>query len=287
MTIACGLKFSEGVLVSADTEMTYGGELKDRASKIFAYEFESNGGGRAVFTYSGAAHYAKMAIQECERVLRQKPEEEMTRLGMLNAVGNHLYEFHHRHIPAPFYQAIGGPDFSLILSLWSRRDGLGLYETSGDAMIEVVDDDMYACTGAGETLARYLLHSLMMRPHHSLVDIRTDQQHSYSATVKSWVPGCGGGSGVDILWQKKATGGIGWIRYVHVNPLSQAFQQSMKQLFLRACNLEQLPTQGDRGTHRYVCQCRSRRYGNHCKSDIQREGGSLRNLTRGFDRPQG
>ena len=182
MTIACGLKFSEGVLVSADTEMTYGGELKDRASKIFAYEFESNGGGRAVFTYSGAAHYAKMAIQECERVLRQKPEEEMTRLGMLNAVGNHLYEFHHRHIyKHPFYQAIGGPDFSLILSLWSRHDGLGLYETSGDAMIEVVDAvsrgayDAQLFTNDREKLGAALGHDVSHRSAHAP---EVKQEHS-------------------------------------------------------------------------------------------------------------
>ena len=278
MTIACGLKFSKGVLVSADTEMTYGGKLKDRASKIFAYEFGSNGGGRAVFTYSGAAHYAKMAIQECERVLRQKPEEEMTGMGMLNAVGNHLYEFHHRHIyKHPFYQAIGGPDFSLILSLWSRHDGLGLYETSGDAMIEVVDDDMYACTGAGETLARYLLHSLMMHPHHSLVDISTIATFVL-AEVKSWVPGCGGGSELISFGKEGELSGVGWFDISHVDPFSQAFQQSMKQLFLRACDLEQ--PDKEIAEHIGMLSMQIEALRNHCKSEHQREGGSLRNLTK-------
>ena len=278
MTIACGLKFSEGVLVCADTEMTYGGELKARASKIFAYEFESNGGSRAVFTYSGAAHYAKMAIQECERVLSQRPDEEMTRLGMLNTVGNHLYEFHHRHIyPHPFSHTVGGPDFSLIVALWSRHDGLGLYETSDEAIVEVVDDDMHACTGAGETLARYLLHSVMMHPHLSLVDISTVATFVL-AEVKSWVPGCGGGSELLCFGKKGELSGVGWFDISHVDPFSQAFQQSMKQLFLRACDLEQ--SDEEIAEHISMLSMQIEALRNHCKSEHQREGGSLRNLTK-------
>lgn len=239
MTIACGLRFSEGVLICADTEMSYGGELKAQATKIFIYEFESNGGSRAIFTYSGAAHYAKMMIQECEYILQRQPPEKMTRQGMLDTIKNELYKFQHKHIyKHPQYQMIGGPDFWLTVALWSPSDGLAVYESSDDAIVEVTDSDMYACIGAGATLARYLLHSLMMHPYLKVADIATVATFVL-AEVKAWIQGCGGGSELVVIRNDGELSGVGWFDISHIDPFSEVFQRSIKQLFVKACDLEE------------------------------------------------
>jgi len=238
VTSACGLKFSEGVLICADTEMSYGGELKAQGIKIFPYEFDSNGGSRAIFAYSGATHYAKMLIQQCEYVLQRQLPDKMTRQGMLDTIKDELCKFHHEHIyKHPQYQMIGGPDFWLVVALWSPTDGLGVYESSDDAIVEVTDSDMYAAIGAGAMLARYLLHSLMMHAYLKVADIATVATFVL-AEVKAWIQGCGGGSELVILKNDGELSGIGWFDISHIDPFSEVFQQSMKQLFLRACDLE-------------------------------------------------
>jgi 20S proteasome alpha/beta subunit len=275
LTIACGLKFAEGVLVCADTEMSYGGELKARATKIFAYEFESNGGSKAIFTYSGAAHYAKMLIQQCEYILQQQPPERMARQGMLNIIQNELYKFHHKHIyKHPQYQMVGGPDFWLVLALWSPTDGLAIYESSDEAIVEVTDSDMYACIGAGATLARYLLHSLMMHPYLKLADVSTIGTFVL-AEVKAWIQGCGGGSELIAIRKDGDLSGIGWFDISHVDPFSEVFQQSMKQLFLRACDLEERDEEITQHMNALAMQIDSLR--NHLRTENRRNLG-LRDL---------
>jgi hypothetical protein len=52
----------------------------------------------------------------------------------------------------------------------------------------------------------------------------------------------------------------------------------MKQLFLRACDLEQ--SDEEIAEHISMLSMQIEALRNHCKSEHQREGGSLRNLTK-------
>jgi hypothetical protein len=65
----------------------------------------------------------------------------------------------------------GGPDFWLIVGIWSPKDSLGLYETADAVVTEVSDGDKFAMTGIGATLGRYLAKPMMLHSGYSMSDI--------------------------------------------------------------------------------------------------------------------
>jgi len=68
VTIAAGFRFADGVVLCADTQITYQGVAKVSGTKIFPFEFKRNGS-RAVFTFSGDLKYAKGGITKCVRAI--------------------------------------------------------------------------------------------------------------------------------------------------------------------------------------------------------------------------
>src|SRR5690242_15446901 len=58
VTIAAGFRFADGVLLCADTQITYEGIAKVSGTKILPFEFKRSGV-KVVFTFSGDVSYAK------------------------------------------------------------------------------------------------------------------------------------------------------------------------------------------------------------------------------------
>jgi len=95
------------------------------------------------------------------------------------------------------------------------------------------------------------------------------------AEVKTWVPGCGGGSELIVIRKDGELSGIGWFDISHIDPFSELFQQSMKQLFLRACDLEEPDKNITEHIETLAMQIDGLR--NHLKTENQRNAG-LRDL---------
>jgi len=236
VTIAAGFKFHGGTLLCADTEITHGWELKSVGSKILPVDFASNGGSKAVFTFSGAVHYAKMAIQQCTRTLAACDSTCMGRQRMVGLIAEELHKFHIKHIyKHPLYMRSGGPDFNLIFAVWSQHEGVGLYETSDEAVIEITNQDIYALMGSGAVLAKYVVTLLVRHPFLKLEDIATAATHML-AEVKRWVPGCGGHSELLALRDNGEMSNVAGFDVSHVVEFGEQFHSSFWGLFLEACD---------------------------------------------------
>jgi 20S proteasome alpha/beta subunit len=236
VTIAAGFSFSHGTLLCADTEITHGWELKSIGSKILPFHFASNGGSKVVFTFSGAVHYAKMAVQQCVRALAACDSTSMGRQRIVELIAEELHKFHVKHIyKHPLYMSSGGPDFNLIFAAWSQHEGAGLYETSDEAVIEVTNQDMYALSGSGSVLAKYVVSLLVRHPFLKLEEITTTATHML-AEVKRRVPGCGGHSELLVLHENGDMSNVAGFDISHVISFGEHFHSSFWGLFLEACD---------------------------------------------------
>lgn len=236
MTIAAGFKFSGGTLLCADTEITHGWELKTVGSKILPVHFASNGGSKAVFTFSGNVAYAKMFIQQCIRILAACDSTSMGRQKIVETVAEQLHNFRAKHIYRhPLYVNSGAPDFDLIFAIWSQHEGSGLYETSDAAVVETTNQDMYALSGAGSVLAKYVVSMLVQHPFFKLQDITTTATYMLGE-VKRWVPGCGGHSELLVLDEYGDMSNVAGFDISHVAAFGEEFHSSFWGLFLEACD---------------------------------------------------
>lgn len=238
MTIAAGFRFAEGVLICADTEIS-AGTAKYQASKIFAYDFVSNGSNsKAVFAFSGSVHYAQMAIQRCQRALSARPQDKMTRGGMADTIADSLHSFHMKYVlKHPEYRLPGGPDFWLVIGLWSPDDGLGLYDTEGAAIREIGFREFYSCTGVGRDLGRYLLRHVMPHPHLKLADVTVAALHMLR-DVKTAISGCGGTSEMLVIKEDGFISEPGAVDISHAYGEMEHFDATYKHLLLAACDLD-------------------------------------------------
>lgn len=189
MTIAAGFNFDGGLLVCADSKHIGGMTLYE--TKISAKAHTS--GAKSVFAIAGATRFARMALSECERVLSalSKP----TKPEMEDAIKDTLVEIHRKHIfPHPDRGIQGGPDFNLMIGLWSPVDGIGLYSTDVTALDPV---KTYDCLGSGDYLGHYII-----RPRFR--DGMTLKRVIFLATtalqrIKAYDPNCGGQSEIAVL----------------------------------------------------------------------------------------
>lgn len=238
MTIAAGLRFDDGVLLCADSEITYGAELKGPGSKIRAAHFKSSGGSKATFAYSGSVQHAKMAIQQCTQSLAKNPPEKMGRADMTRVIAEQLEDFHQRHIfKHPLYQQIGGPDFSLIVGLWSSGEGLGMYDTVDAAIAEVDVRESFSCRGTGAILGTYLMDHILAHPKLKLNDAVTVAVYTLSE-VKKWVPGCGRSSEILVVGKDGFISDTGRVDISHVEDEFENFAQHFKFLLMDSCDLD-------------------------------------------------
>jgi hypothetical protein len=160
----------------------------------------------------------------------------MGRQRIVDTIAEELHKFHTKHIyKHPLYMSSGGPDFSLILALWSQYEGTGLYETSDEAVIEITNQDMYALSGSGAVLAKYVVTLLARHPFFKLEDITTIATHMLSE-VKRWVPGCGGHSELLVLDENGEMSSVAGFDISHVVGFGEEFHSAFWGLFLEACD---------------------------------------------------
>src|SRR5688500_14489037 len=109
MTIAAGFRFSDGLLICADLEITHGSEFKARATKIFPYSFKASGN-NAVFTFSGEVMLSRQCIRKIARALASASPKEKSLSAMEDTLAEEVYEFHQKYIfKHPHYQYGTGP----------------------------------------------------------------------------------------------------------------------------------------------------------------------------------
>lgn len=117
MTIAAGFRFAEGILVCADTEISYGAELKTRGSKVFPYSFKKSDN-RLIFTFSGDVAYSKMCIQTMARAVAALAPNRWSVTGVYDALKEELFKFHDKYIFKHPRHPYG--DGRQLTSLWER-----------------------------------------------------------------------------------------------------------------------------------------------------------------------
>jgi hypothetical protein len=238
MTIIAGFRYGHGVLLCADSEYTYGSEMKFRGTKLFPYEFASNGGSKAIFGLSGSVPYAKMAIGDMARALADSPRKRMSLAGMYKTLREELAKFHRIYVhPHPFYGRGDGAEFSLIVGLWSVDGGLGLYESSDAALNEISEPVPLAVAGSGATFARYVASPLVRHDKMSLMDVMIAATYAIKE-AKDNVPGCGYGSELLSLTDAGEISNVGWIKSSEIEELTEGFDQAIRHLFLTTCDLD-------------------------------------------------
>jgi 20S proteasome alpha/beta subunit len=200
VTIAIGSRYQGGALLCADTEVTHGDALKTHTSKVYLCE---EGKSRLAIAYAGSVPFARMFIEECKRIFpdfADKPKIEVRRCisdGLLSFYESRI----HRH---PHYRQVGGPDFWLIVGVWSEIDGLDLFSTDDTAVNSI---ETYECVGAGAYLARFLIEK-RFNPGWTSGDASSAMEATLQ-TIKHHVPYCGGASDFVFLGESSGVGHIG------------------------------------------------------------------------------
>lgn len=238
MTIAAGFRFSDGLLLCADSEITHGAELKTRGSKIFPYNLKESGS-KAVFTFSGDVALSRLCIQKIVAALADDPPNRRSLPMMFDTAVEQIYLFHHKHIyKHPRYGYADGPSVNLIAGMWSATDGqLGLYQSSEEALFEVADLEAMAVTGTGSSFANYVARPLVPHGRMGLADLITVATFALRE-AKDNVPGCGKSTEMITISKAGEIGNMGWLHSSHVESFADAFQMGVKHLFVETCDLD-------------------------------------------------
>jgi len=249
MTIAAGFRFAEGILICADTEISYGAELKTRGSKVFPYSFR-NSDTKLIFTFSGDVAYSKMCIQGMARAVAVLVPKAWSVAGIYDALKDELFRFHGKYIfTHPRHQYGDGPQVNLIIGTWCAEEKrLTLYESSEAALTEVSNSEPVAITGTGSTFSRYITRPLIPHEHMPLADVLTVAVYALKE-AKDNVPGCGKASELITLSSIGEIGSLGWLHSADVETFADSFAAGIRHLFVETCDLsvpdEQLKSRFD------------------------------------------
>ena len=162
VTIAAGFRFSEGVVVCADTEMTDSVQKFD-SSKLMTFVI---GGGESkyralslVFALAGTVDYARMAITQIEEAIAEeflKAPESMTDKKIRNMVTASLLQFHEKFVfNHPLYRNGAGPVLELVIGAFSPCMGRTFLLCTRECAVNEISNS--ACIGQGQSFARYII----------------------------------------------------------------------------------------------------------------------------------
>jgi|GEM_PF-4698560 len=183
MTIAAGFKYSDGILLCADREITEGAS-KYAKSKIFGEQIGPDVS--LGFSFSCAMNYAVMTIQGITAIVKSSHLTSHAQIWL--AIKDTIHDVYSDSIGRlPEYQQENF-QFSLLIAVWAERH-LKLFTTENTAITE---EPQYHCIGIGKDLAKYLVTSIdskksnrMSLQNAEIVSLRILEH------VKENVPGCG------------------------------------------------------------------------------------------------
>jgi hypothetical protein len=118
----------------------------------------------------------------------------MTLLKAKEAINNVRQRVYEKEMKPTFDENAENPHFSLLVALWSRKDGFQLLLGESNKPMSIVAEDNYKSIGTGAPLANCLVKTF-----YSL-DGTCEEAALISAMalklVKRFVPGCGGGTNI-------------------------------------------------------------------------------------------
>lgn len=191
MTIALGVLASNGVVLAADTEMSWGDARKTEGSKIVVIE---NAG--LAIAGAGDGGFIDALSQELQHTIVRSTSDKISDIG--RAIQANLVRFYREHI-LPWNDP--QLDVSLLIAL-ERGERRVLWVTHKTTLRPSV----CAAIGMGSAEADSLLVQLFGLTKTPYIDIAVAQATAaYIAyVVKDRVPGCGKNTDIVRLWQGKA-----------------------------------------------------------------------------------
>ena len=146
-----------------------------------------------------------------------------------------LNQFHTQQIyPHPDRGKFGGPDFELLIAIWSEAEGIVFFSTSETTVSEV---GKFHVMGVGSDLAHFLLSGIYHHEVMSVRDIANIGIHVLRET-KQWVEYCGGESQFEILYEDGTIGGVRQKQIRDAETISQSFREAVRRLYLCAADLD-------------------------------------------------
>jgi hypothetical protein len=184
---------------------------------------------------AGSVPYAKMAVEKIVHSIAAIPERDKTKVNIRNKIESVLFKLHEKHIfKHPHFQLQGGPDFYLIVGVWSHLDGLDFFSQTETALTDIVD---FHCTGVGEDLSRFVIKSIFRHRGLSIWDAANVAVHVLRLTKEN-VTYCGGRDQFAYLTSEGIMGSSFGSRISGTQYLSEVFSESIRRLYLWVADLD-------------------------------------------------
>jgi 20S proteasome alpha/beta subunit len=145
MTIAAGIRCSDGFVLCADSEITEGSAKSDRI-KIWAEQ------DYLIATGSGTSDYVKMAFDKLCAILKNLPDDRDAAREAVEVLIYDIYDEHILPLSKAKHPLAGTLDLELIVAIRCKNADLALVKTTLTGA-KLVED--FECTGAGSDVFRY------------------------------------------------------------------------------------------------------------------------------------
>lgn len=229
MTIAAGFRFREGALLCADTK--HSGQMALYEPKLFRKKYSNMAA--SIFAIVGNSSYAGMGVRKCEARLGGLSRPTLDQ--MVDVIESALLEIHVQHIHQhPDRNTVGGPDFWLLMALWSPVDGLRTYCT---AQTSVAPFPVFHCEGAGGPLAYYIIKPRYQDPSSDL-SLAISVALTALQRIKSHDPDCGGYSQLITLSDGGQISPLEQYEVSRGEEFTEGFHDYAELLYERLCDLE-------------------------------------------------
>jgi hypothetical protein len=236
VTIALGLLHSRGVLMCSDTLLS-NGTVGWHESKVIGGRFAD---GVCLFAFAGNADLAESCIQLCIEGLKVEISTPRTRVEIVNAIRPTLAREYKLHVIDAQRQATH--DYALLVAVWSKRDGVGLYSTNGTSMRK--SRRGYESIGAGNDIAQFLV-----RPHYAsfLPEAAVTALAVYAlSSIRRAMPGVVGGN--LLIFRLFSDGGVGVVTNKDIEvaaKYSALFDSEARHLLSGLLGIDTIPSTPD------------------------------------------
>jgi len=228
VTIAAGFRFDNGALLCADTK--YVGAMALYNPKLFPKGYKN--GTASIFAVVGNSAFSRMAVDKCEAALAQLSDPSQSK--MTAAIESVLLKVHKQHVfPHPDRNLEGGPDFWLILALYSPVDKVSTFYTTQTALVPF---DLYHCSGSGEYLGHYLIKPRYQK--HEPLNRAVSVACTALTRIKSYDANCGGNSQFILLDNDGYIGEARQFNITSTERFSEQFHDLSEHLYEEISDVE-------------------------------------------------